>query len=121
MPSKSKRTISVGLVGALLIASALGYLHFRYARPVGQGPADRKYPENAFGHPWTTRHVLVVGLGDSVTAGFGARKGYSYFDKLIRNSPDESEQMDGICLEAVLPNLSFTNLAVSGSTSNRTR
>ena len=25
--------------------------------------------------------------------------------------------MDGICLEAVLPNLSFTNLAVSGSTS----
>lgn len=60
---------------------------------------------------------MLVGLGDSITAGFGARKGYSYFDRLIANPPDEFLEMDGICLSSVLPNLRATNLAVSGSTS----
>ena len=54
---------------------------------------------------------------ESVTAGFGARKGYSYFDRLTANPPDEFEALRGICLGAVIPRLQFTNLAVSGSTS----
>ncbi len=60
---------------------------------------------------------MLVGLGDSVTAGFGARKGYSYFDRLILNPSDEFQDMNGICLGKVLPKLTFTNLAISGSTS----
>jgi lysophospholipase L1-like esterase len=59
----------------------------------------------------------LVGLGDSVTAGFGARRGYSYFDRLVKNPPDEFQEMSGKCLQTVLPLLQFTNLAVSGSTS----
>jgi lysophospholipase L1-like esterase len=61
---------------------------------------------------------LFVGLGDSVTAGFGARKGYSYFDRLAKNPVDEFPEMNGICLASVFPKFQFTNLAVSGSTSS---
>jgi lysophospholipase L1-like esterase len=61
--------------------------------------------------------VLLVGLGDSVTAGFGASKGHSYFQRLAANPEDEFPDMKGICLGAVLPRLKVRNLAVSGSTS----
>ena len=47
----------------------------------------------------------MVGLGDSVTAGFGARKDYSYFDRLLSNPTDEYEPMRGIHLRAVFPTL----------------
>ncbi|MDR3455815.1 MAG: SGNH/GDSL hydrolase family protein [Verrucomicrobiae bacterium] len=57
-------------------------------------------------------------MGDSVTAGFGARKGYSYFDRLVKNPADEFSGMDKICLAAVFPRLQSTNLAASGSTSS---
>jgi lysophospholipase L1-like esterase len=52
-----------------------------------------------------------------VTAGFGARKGYGYFDRLSANPSDEFQDMQGINLRSVIPNLSVTNFAVSGSTS----
>jgi lysophospholipase L1-like esterase len=71
----------------------------------------------SFSHKWTDRPVLLVGMGDSVTAGFGARRGYSYFDRLVQNPSDEFQNMSGICLGKVLPKLAFTNLAISGSTS----
>ena len=70
-----------------------------------------------FNKPWTSRPVILVGMGDSVTAGFGARKNYSYFDRLAINPVDESQDLSGICLRTVLPNLQVTNLALSGSTS----
>jgi hypothetical protein len=60
---------------------------------------------------------MLLGLGDSVTAGFGARRGYSYFDLLVKNSPDDSVEMRGLCLSTVIPNLQVKNRAVSGSTS----
>ena len=52
-----------------------------------------------------------------MTAGFGARKGYSYFDRLVQNPADEFQEMKGICLETVFSKFVFTNLAISGSTS----
>jgi lysophospholipase L1-like esterase len=58
-----------------------------------------------------------LGIGDSVTAGFGARRGYGYFDRLAANPADEFPEMQGISLKAVLPNLRTLNLAISGSTS----
>jgi lysophospholipase L1-like esterase len=61
---------------------------------------------------------MLVGMGDSITAGFGARRGYGYFDLLVSNPPDESPEMKGICLSAVLTNLIVTNLSVSGSISH---
>jgi lysophospholipase L1-like esterase len=61
--------------------------------------------------------VLLVGLGDSVTAGFGAGKGHGYFDRLVSTPTDDSADIKGIDLSTVLSSLRVTNLSVSGSVS----
>ncbi len=92
--------------------------HFWWRRPPGDGPVAIPVSADQFRVRWTDRPVLLVGVGDSVTAGFGARKGRSYFDRLAGPSePDEFPEMVGLNLRAVLPNLRITNLSVSGSTS----
>src|ERR1700690_963913 len=88
-PSRGRRLIALLAVGVVLIATAGLYLYLTFNLPVGEGPAGPAVARVAFAHPWTTRPVLLVGLGDSVTAGFGARRGYSYFDRLVTNPPDE--------------------------------
>jgi lysophospholipase L1-like esterase len=118
VPKKSKRIIRVLLVGLVLIGSAAAYLYFSFARPAGSGPAGPAVNRDSFSSIWTRREILFVGLGDSVTAGFGARKGYSYFDRLLKNPTDESPDMQGICLSSVFPAVQATNLSVSGSTSS---
>jgi lysophospholipase L1-like esterase len=60
---------------------------------------------------------LLIGLGDSVTAGFGASPGHSYFKRLVKNPDDEFPDMQGICLSEVLPNLESHNHSLSGTTS----
>jgi len=61
--------------------------------------------------------VLLLGIGDSITAGFGARRGYSYFDRLVSNPEGDSEDMLGKTLSAVLPSLAAKNISASGTTS----
>ena len=61
--------------------------------------------------------MLLLGIGDSVTAGYGAPPQHGYFDRLAKNPDDEFAEMRGICLSHVLPNLEVTNVARSGSTS----
>jgi len=114
---KSKRLAVVLVLGIVLISGAGAYLYFWHSLPIGSGPAGPVISRDPFSHPWTDRQTLLVGLGDSVTAGFGARKHYSYFDRLIANPRDEFAGMRGICLIEVMPKLQFTNLAISGSTS----
>lgn len=114
---KQKRLIWISLAGILLLAGTALFLFFQFVRPIGSGPAGPAVGREPFSKMWTTRPVMLVGLGDSVTAGFGARRGYSYFDRLIANPMDEFPEMKGICLKAVLPAIAFTNLAISGSTS----
>ena len=118
MPLRTRRILYVLLAGLMLIGSTAAYLFFPLARPIGSGPAGPAVDHSSFSSPWTTRPVLFVGLGDSVTAGFGARKGYSYFDRLIKNPADEFSGMNGICLSTVFPKLQHTNRSVSGSTSS---
>ncbi|MBI3857204.1 MAG: SGNH/GDSL hydrolase family protein [Planctomycetes bacterium] len=86
-------------------------------QPVGSGAAGPAVPREPWAKPWTTRPVLLVGLGDSVTAGFGAPPPQSYFNRLVSNPDDEFPEMKGICLSAVFPNLKALNLAVSGTIS----
>ena len=74
-------------------------------------------PREAFAKPWTARTVLLLGLGDSVTAGYGVAPPYSYFNRLAKNPDNEFADMQGICLSTVLPNLRTKNMAVSDSTS----
>jgi lysophospholipase L1-like esterase len=119
MPHKKvNRLIVIACVGVLLIAGAFGYLHFWMSRPIGIGPAGPDVPSAVFSRIWSEKPIYLVGLGDSVTAGFGARHGYSYFDELVTNPPDEFADMRGKCLRSVLPHLRSTNLAISGSTSS---
>lgn len=85
--------------------------------PMGIGPAGPAIDRTAFANNWTDRQVVLIGLGDSITAGFGASPGHSYFDRLVANPPAEAPEMTGINLSVVLPGLIATNLSVSGSTS----
>lgn len=113
-----RRSLWLLLAGAILIVAAVGYIQFFLLRPMGEGPAGPDVNRAAFEEIWTERPVLMVGLGDSVTAGLGAKSlDHSYFQRLIKNPPDEYAEMEGICLSKVMPNLESVNLAISGSTS----
>jgi lysophospholipase L1-like esterase len=107
--------VCLGLLVFLLLA--LIFLFSVYAKPIGSGPAGPKVEREAFAKPWTDHKVTLVAIGDSVTAGFGVDWPYSYVGRLIRNPPNEFDDMRGICLSAVLPKLDAVSLAASGSTS----
>jgi lysophospholipase L1-like esterase len=115
---KTKRIVAVLLIGLLLIAGTGAWLFFQIARPVGSGAAGPVVGRDLFSSAWTGKPVLFVGLGDSVTAGFGARRGYSYFDRMAKNPANEFPEMNGICLASVFPKFQSLNLSVSGSTSS---
>ena len=102
---KKRRLFWLLAIGLVLIAAMLAYLYLFYAKPVGSGPAGPIVPREPFAKPWTQRKVLLLGLGDSVTAGYGVAPPYSYFNRLVKNPDNEFEDMRGICLSAVLPNL----------------
>lgn len=104
----------------MLLGGALAYVCFFLYLPVGSGPAGPFVPWEAFQKPWTDRKVLLVGVGDSVTAGLGAsRDDLSYFRRLVKNPADEFPGMEDRCLSNVLPNLTTLNIAVSGSNSSQ--
>lgn len=105
-------------VGCFAVAAAFGYVHFFLSRPIGSGAAGPPVPAKAFEHVWTQRSVLLLGIGDSITAGLGAASiEHSYFRRLIENPEDEYPDMRGSSLGTVLPSLTHENIAVSGSTS----
>ena len=104
-------------LAALLTLATVGHWYFWNCRPVGSGPAGPLVPPEPWGRAWSTRNVLLLGVGDSITAGFGAPQQHGYFDLLAANPPDEFPAMRGICLKAVFPRLHALNLARSGSTS----
>ncbi|HVX60029.1 MAG TPA: SGNH/GDSL hydrolase family protein [Pirellulales bacterium] len=101
----------------MAVLAGLGYRHFWLARPIGAGPAGPSVSREPFETVWSERPVLLLGFGDSITAGFGAPRGHGYFDRLAQNPADEFEELQGICLQRVLPKLQTCNLALSGSTS----
>lgn len=83
----------------------------------GKGPAGPKVPALAFQHKWREGKVLLVGLGDSITDGFGASLGRGYFELLIHNDDKLIPDMKGKYLSTVFPSLSARNLSVSCSVS----
>jgi len=104
--------------GLAAIAGTFVCIYLFYCCPVGSGPAGPTVPRDAFAQSWTTHKVLLLGLGDSITAGFGVAPPHAFFNRLVNNPPDEFEDMRGINLSAALPNLQAINLAVSDSTSS---
>ncbi|QDU25500.1 hypothetical protein ETAA8_05690 [Anatilimnocola aggregata] len=105
------------IVGLLLVGLAAGYIHYWLYLPMGTGPAGRPVPLEPFQAIWTERPVLLVGIGDSVTAGLGSTGGRSYFKRLHAPPADDFADIAGRNLAAVLPNLQTLNIAVSGSNS----
>ena len=116
-PRRSRRLRWLLGIGALLIALAALYVHFYLYHPIGAGPAGPQVPSEPFKQIWTNRKILLVGIGDSVTAGLGSTRGHSYFERLVTNPPDEFEEMQGRSLSRIFPNLETVNIALSGSNS----
>ena len=115
---RQQRVVWLVVLGVVAIGATLLYRHFWYSHPVGTGPAGPHVPSEKFEFTWSDRPVLLVGIGDSVTAGYGASiLGKSFFRRLVENPPDEFSDMQGKCLSKVFPNLTVVNLALSGSTS----
>ena len=114
---RRRRLIGLLIIAVGIIGAAAAYIEFHFHLPEGNGPAGPEVPWAPFERPWIERKVLLLGVGDSITAGFGSKRGYSYFERLVKNPDDEFKDMLGRSLSAVLPNLTVRNLAVSGSTS----
>jgi lysophospholipase L1-like esterase len=113
-----RRAVLWMLLGIVSILAALAYREFWLARPIGSGPAGPTVPREPFASVWTERPVLLLGVGDSITAGLGAASPErSYFERLVQNPPHEFADMQEISLSQVLPNLQKHNMALSGSTS----
>ena len=113
----ASRAVPLIIIGVMIIAIALAYRHYRYARPIGTGPASPSVSRESFQKPWSEQPVVLLGLGDSITQGLGASPGKSYFDRLVKNRPNEFSDLEGICLSRVLPNLQPMNRSISGTTS----
>ena len=111
--ARRRRLRWIVALGAGLILAAALFVNYRFYLPIGAGPAGGPVAQELFAKPWTERKVLLVGIGDSVTAGFGARRGYSYLDRLVANPPDEFAGLEGCCLQGVLPNLEKRNTTKS--------
>jgi lysophospholipase L1-like esterase len=116
---KWRRLVVLICIGLFLIAGGVLLKAFWLAMPeVGSGPAGPKVPDEPFRQVWTQRKVLLLGVGDSVTQGFGAGDPcHSYFNRLAKNPDDEYDDMRGSCLSAVLPHLDTLNTALPCTTS----
>ena len=106
------------LIAVTIIALPIsGVVYFDIYLSHGAGPAGPDVPSEPFHHIWSKQKVLLLGIGDSVTYGFGARNGFSYFDRLVKNPAGDSPDMLGKNLSLVFPNLESRKIAVSGSNS----
>ncbi|MBI3861501.1 MAG: SGNH/GDSL hydrolase family protein [Planctomycetia bacterium] len=108
---KIPRLVWLLALGLAAIGSTLFYVYFWYSRPVGEGPAGPAVSAEKFEYNWTDRPVLLVGIGDSVTHGYGSSPGKGFFARLVKNPPDEFADMREKSLSHVFPNLTDLNLS----------
>ena len=102
----------------LFVVGTAGFLYFNIYLSGGDGPAGPDVPAEPFKQIWGEQNVLLLGIGDSITDGFGASEGFSYFDRLIKNPQQDSKDMLGKNLSTVFPRLKAKNVSVSGSISS---
>lgn len=101
------------LVIGLLAVVAWYFTIGRYRHTMGSGPAGPGVEDTAFQRTWSTNPVVLLGIGDSITAGFGATPKHSYFELLIQNDDATTPDMKGRELRRVLPGLQIVNRSVS--------
>ncbi len=101
------------------LAGALFGFYRIYNPPMGSGPAGPAVPAAPFAARWHEGDTLLLGLGDSIVTGFGARAGFGFFDRLAEVPAGDAEDMAGKCLRRVLPNLRTLNLAENSTSSGQ--
>ncbi len=107
------------LIPIVLVFAYIGWrLHLATrVLPVGSGPAGPAVPIESFQRLWCEGRVVLLGLGDSITDGFGADSEHNYFALLQNNDDAQCPDMKGRDLKSVLPNLEAYNYAVNCSVS----
>jgi hypothetical protein len=105
--------------GAVIVGSIGAYVYFNIPASAGKGPAWPQVPAEPFAKVWKQDMVFLLGAGDSITEGFGALNGQSYFDRLIANPADDCCDMKGKTLTAVFPKFMSRNIAVSKTVSKQ--
>ncbi len=105
------QTIFLALL-AVLAVTGHGCCRLRFILippSMGSGPAGPEVPSEPFENVWTDREVVLIGVGDSITNGFGADEGLGYFELLQSNHSGIHPEMHGKDLKTVLPNLTARN------------
>ena len=119
---KRKRLWWLIAIAVLLLIGVPFYIEYFLARPAGSGPAGPAVAKSSFQKSWSDRSVQVIGVGDSITAGLGAKSpSHTFFNRILNNPRDEYTDMAGVCLSSVLSNLTSENYAISGSESSTHR
>lgn len=117
-PNRTRRRLLVWASVTTVVVASMPYYYFFLRLPSpGSGPAGPAVDRSRFADVWSDEPIVVLGVGDSVTAGYGASTGKSYFERLIRNPDGEFEDLSGVCLQSVFPKLIAINVAESGSNS----
>ncbi len=103
--------------GFLLLVGAWTWKRYWLVHDIGSGPAGPAVAAELFAKPWRAGPTVLLGLGDSVTDGYGSTKGHSFFELLAAQPADDLPDLRGRDLRAVFPQLRAVNRAISGSTS----
>lgn len=119
-PRTKPRWYKVRLSFAIVVLCIVGGFYALYAvskSSMGSGPAGPAIPADPFGRVWSDGDVLLLGMGDSVVTGFGADKGFGFFDRLADIPSGDETDMTGKSLRRVFPKLRKLNLAENSSSS----
>jgi lysophospholipase L1-like esterase len=116
---KPARPLVVIYAAAILgLGTYWTYKHYFPLHEMGEGPAGSSVAREPFQQAWRDGPVVFLGLGDSVTAGYGSTRGHSFVQRLTAPPSDEFPDMTGRNLPSVFPHLTVLNRAISGSTSS---
>lgn len=99
------------------LAGAIFWFYRRYNPPMGSGPAGPAVPAEPFAQVWHAGDTLLLGLGDSIVTGFGAKPGFGFFDRLAAVPAGDAPDIAGRSLRRVFPQLRTLNLAANSTSS----
>ena len=102
-PLAARLLRDVAITLAVVLGGTAAWAYLFVLHPAGTGPAGPAVPAEPFRREWSDRKVLLLGIGDSVTQGFGAAAGFGYFDRLAKTPATDAADMAGRDLATVLP------------------
>ena len=105
------------MIGVLTLLALTAYQGLTAEYPQGSGPAGPPVATAPFNAPWSTRKVVLLTIGDSVTAGFGSTRGHSFVEMLTKQPVNDDQKLKDCSLTKVFPTLIVVRKAISGSTS----